>query len=78
MTSYVALVFDARGQYATVYVPGTTWGNVVDQLEDIGLEVIEDQSCDYEEEDFKDQDSMNEVGLWTISELLSKSNFAPH
>jgi threonine dehydratase len=78
MSHYVALVADAAGRYATVYVPGRTWSNVVDQLEDIGCEVIENQTDDYEAEDFKDEESMKEVGLWTISTLLSKSDFVAH
>jgi threonine dehydratase len=78
MSHYVALVADAAGRYATVCVPGRTWSNVVDQLEDIGCEVIENQTDDYEAEDFKDEESMKEVGLWTISTLQSKSNFVAH
>ena len=78
MSHYVALVADVTGRYATVYVPGRSWSNVVDQLEDIGCEVIEDQTDDYEAEDFKDEESMKEVGLWTISTLRSKSNFVAH
>ena len=78
MSHYVALVADATGRYATVCVPGRTWSNVVDQLEDIGCEVIENQTDDYEAEDFKDEESMKEVGLWTISTLRSKSNFVAH
>jgi len=78
MSHYVALVADATGRYATVYVPGRTWSNVVDQLEDIGCEVVEDQTDDYELSDFNDKESMKEVGLWTISDLVSKSNFVAH
>ena len=78
MSHYVALVADAAGRYATVYVPGRSWSNVIDQLEDAGCEVIEDQTVDYEIEDFKDAESMNEVGLWTINDLINKTNFVPH
>jgi hypothetical protein len=52
---------------------------VVDQLEDIGCEVIENQTDDYEVSDFTDTESMKEVGLWTISDLVGdKTTFAPH
>jgi threonine dehydratase len=79
MSHYVALVADAAGRYATVYVPGRTWSNVVDQLEDIGCEVIENQTDDYEVSDFDDKESMKEVGLWTISDLVGdKTTFVPH
>jgi ribonucleotide monophosphatase NagD (HAD superfamily) len=78
MSHYVALVADATGRYATVYVLGRTWSNVVDQLEDIGCEVVEDQTDDYELSDFKNEESMKEVGLWTISSLISKTTFVAH
>jgi threonine dehydratase len=78
MSHYVALVADATGRYATVYVPGGTWSNVVDQLEDIGCEVIENQTDDYETEDFNDKESMKEVGLWTVSDLVSETTFVAH
>lgn len=79
MSHYVALVSDAAGRYATVYVPGRSWNNVVDQLEDIGCEVIENQTDDYEVSDFDDKESMKEVGLWTISDLVGdKTTFVPH
>jgi threonine dehydratase len=67
MSHYVALVADAAGRYATVYVPGRTWSNVVDQLEHIGCEVIENQTDDYDQEDFKDEESRAEAGLLTLS-----------
>ena len=78
MSHYVALVADATGRYATVYVPGRSWSNVIDQLEDIGCEVIKDQTDDYETEDFKDEESMKEVGLWTIATLNNDSDFVSH
>ena len=78
MSHYVALVADATGRYAHVLVPGRTWGNVVDQLEDIGCEVIENQTDDYDQEDFKDEESRAEVSLLTISELLEITDFVAH
>lgn len=78
MSHYVALVADVTGRYATVYVPGRSWSNVVDQLEDIGCEVIEDQTDDYEAEDFASEESMKEVGLWTIATLNNDSDFVAH
>jgi len=78
MSHYVALVADSTGRYATVYVPGRSWNNVVDQLEDIGCEVIENQTDDYEAEDFASAESMKEVGLWTIATLNNDSDFVTH
>ena len=78
MSHYVALIADANGHYATVYVSGRTWDNVINQLEDIGCEVIEDQTGDYEITDFTDKESMKEAGLWTIPDLVSKTDFVAH
>jgi len=75
MTQYVALITDATGRYATVAVEANTWSKAIDQLEDAGCEVIEDQSEDYEgywPEDLRDD------GVLTINELLSNSDFVAH
>ena len=79
MTHYVALIADAAGRYAHVHVPGTNWNNVVNQLEDIGCEVVENQTDDYEPEDFGSPKSLAECGLVTIAQLTGvDSNFIPY
>jgi hypothetical protein len=78
MAQYVALVADMTGRYAHVLVNANTWDNAIGQLEDAGCEVVENQTDDYEVEDFKDKESMQEVGLWSISELISKTNFVSY
>ena len=40
MNTYVALVTDVTGRYCHVYGTANTWPNYIDQLEDIGCEVI--------------------------------------
>jgi len=75
MSQFVALITDATGSYATVVVPANTWSNAVNQLEDAGCEVIEDQSEDYE--GYWDEDLRND-GVLTINELLSNSDFVAH
>ena len=75
MTQYISLVADATGRYAHVAVNATTWDDAIDQLEDAGCEVIEDQSDDYEgcwPEEFKD------IGVLTIDQLLTETNFVSH
>lgn len=74
MTTYVALVADYTGRYAHVLGDAKTWSDFVDQLEDLGCEVIEDQSGDYEDclpEDYED------VGVVYIDKLLSHTDFVP-
>jgi len=46
--TYVALVADATGRYAHVYGNTNSWDQFLDQLEDVGCEVVEDQTSDYE------------------------------
>ena len=46
--TYVALIADATGRYAHVYGNTNSWDQFVDQLEDAGCEVVEDQTSDYE------------------------------
>ena len=75
MNQFVALITDATGSYATVVVPANTWSNAVNQLEDAGCEVIEDQSEDYE--GYWDED-LEDDGVLTINELLSNSDFVAH
>jgi hypothetical protein len=74
MSHYVALVADATGRYAHVYVPGRNWSNVVDQLEDIGCEVVENQTDDYELEDFASPENLEECGLVTIAQLTGANS----
>lgn len=78
MSKYVALIADATGRYAFVFVEAPSWDEAVDQLEDIGCEVIEDQTDEYEEEDFESDESMRELGVFTISELVASSDFIAH
>jgi hypothetical protein len=49
--NYVALIADSNGRYANIIVPATSWDHAIDQLEDIGCEVVECQSDDYEEDE---------------------------
>ena len=75
MTQYVALITDSTGRYAHVTVNSNTWFGVINQLEDAGCEVIEDQSEDYEgywPEELRDMDVL------TIDQLLTESNFVSH
>lgn len=78
MDHYVALIADYRCQYATVYVFGANWDSVTDQLEDVGCEVVENQTIDYDVEDFVSPAALEEAGLLTIDQLLNQSSFVPH
>ena len=69
MNNYVALVADACGQYGLTHVQAESWHQVIDCLEDMGCEVIEDQSSDYDEEDFVSPASLNECGVLTLQQL---------
>ena len=74
MTTYVALVADYTGRYLHVHGDARTWPNFVDQLEDLGCEVIENQSDDYEgclPEEYED------LCVVPINQLLTHTDFVP-
>jgi hypothetical protein len=74
VTTYVALIADYTGRYLHVYGTARTWPNFVDQLEDLGCEVIENQSDDYEgylPEEYE------EAGAIPIGNLLTQTDFVP-
>ena len=76
--NYVALIVDATGRYAFVWVVAKSWDDAIEQLEDIGAEVIEDQTMEYEPEDFESSETMRELGVCTISELINSPDFIAH
>jgi hypothetical protein len=53
-----------------------TWHNLVDQLEDLGCEVVEDQTDDYEIQELGTID--DELGVVPITKLLTSTDFIPH
>jgi len=73
--TYVALVADSTGRYAHVYGNANSWSNFIDQLEDIGCEVIENQTDDYDS--FAPED-MEESGTIHISKLLKETDFVAY
>lgn len=76
MRIYVALIADAAGRYLHVYGTASTWPNFHDQLEELGAEVIENQSQDYE--DCVEPQDYEEVSVVPISKLLTDTDFIPH
>ena len=81
MTHYVALVSDLTGRYANVLVQANTWDQAIDQLEDAGCEVIEDQSEDYEKYGiglFPQLEELKGVDVIPINELTTHSDFVVH
>lgn len=51
MKLYVALMADARGYYCHVHGKANSWDEFHNQLEDLGVEVIENQTDDYDDWD---------------------------
>jgi hypothetical protein len=77
--TYVALVADYTGRYAHVYGNANSWSNYVDQLEDIGCEVIENQTDDYEIDPSENlAECMEESGAIPIASLIKDTDFVPH
>ena len=76
MSTYVALVADVTGRYCHVYGTANTWHNYCDQLEDLGYEVVENQTDDYDIQDLGTID--DEIGVVSINKLLTSTDFIPH
>jgi ABC-type sugar transport system substrate-binding protein len=74
MSIRIALVTDRTGRYAHVWGEPRTWNAFVDQLEDAGCEVIEEQTDDWEgatrEEIMED--------CVSVHQLLTDTDFVPH
>lgn len=75
MIKYIALIADYTGRYAHVMVEAESWDKAIDQLEDAGCEVIEDQTDDYE--GYWPED-LREMDVLTIDQLLTTTNFVSH
>lgn len=72
--TYVALISDATGRYAHVRGNANSWAQFTDELEDVGCEVVENQTDDY----LDDPESLVECTV-TINELIgTQSNFVPY
>jgi hypothetical protein len=67
---YVALLTDANGNYFYAYDDVANFKELASKLEDIGAEVIEDQTDDWD----GDIDAIKE-DCYTIDELLIQSGF---
>jgi hypothetical protein len=70
----VALVTDRTGRYAHVWGEPRTWDQFVDQLEDAGCEVIENQTDDYDD---WDQEEIYE-DLIDINYLRTHTDYVPY
>ena len=75
MNTYVALIADASGRYCHVYGIAEDWPDYVDQLEELGCEVVEDQTDDYEIQELGTID--DELGVVPINKLLTSIDFIP-
>ena len=74
MQTYVALIADASGRYRHVYGTAIDWPSFVDQLEEVGVEVVEDQTSDYDDVDTLSVDDMKEYGVVTVQELTTHTD----
>lgn len=74
MQTYVALIADAAGRYGHVYGTAVNWLGFVDQLEEVGVEVVEDQTSDYDDIDTLSVDDMKEYDVVTVQELTTHTD----
>jgi hypothetical protein len=74
MAIHIALIVDRTGRYAHVWGEAPSWSKFVDQLEDLGAEVVEEQTDDWEGST-KDEIAEDCVA---INQLLSGTDFLPY
>ena len=74
MQTYVALYADAVGRYGHVYGTAIDWPGFVDQLEEVGVEVVENQTSDYDDINQLTADDMHEYDVVTVQELTTHTN----
>ena len=74
MRTYVALVADATGRYCHVYGTALDWPSFADQLEEVGVEVVEDQTSDYDDVETLSVDDMKEYDVVTVQELTTHAD----
>lgn len=70
MNNYVALVSDQTLRVSWVYLSANSWDEAVNQLEETGFEVVEDQTEDFSNVDLSDANERKEANIATIEELL--------
>ena len=70
MNNYVALVSDQTLRVSWVYLSANSWDEAVNQLEETGFEVVEDQTEDFSDIDLSDANERKEAIVSTIEELL--------
>lgn len=68
---HVFLIVDATGRYAWVRIQGSQ-DACIEQLEDAGAEVVEEQTEDYEGA------PSTWEGTWTLQQLIDSTDFIPH
>jgi L-lactate utilization protein LutB len=73
-STYVALVSDMTGRCARVCGTAISWSSFVDQLKEVGCEVIENQSMNYKAVDELTLNDMNEYGVIAIQELTTHAD----
>ena len=82
MNNYVALIADAAGHYAFVLTKAKSWDEATGHLEDLGCEVVEDQTDEYDADDLEKLEATREYrleyGVCTLSELMVNRNFIAH
>jgi len=74
MKLHIALIADTRGYYGHVYGKANSWNEFLNQLEDLGVEVIENQTDNYED---WDQEEIYE-DLIDINYLRTHTDYVPY
>ena len=76
MKMHVALIADARGYYCHVWGKAPSWDHVLNQLEDIGVEVVEDHTDDACVGDSTEEEIMED--FMSIEQLINHSDYVAY
>lgn len=69
--TYVALITNQTGASAHVYGNANSWSNFVDQLEELGYQVIENQTSEWEgEEQYIKHDCLSILDLMRLPDTV--------
>ncbi len=74
MRLYIALISDANGYYCHVWGKALSWHHFLNQLKDVGCEVIENQTDDHD--GWNDDEIMEDY--ISIDQLINHPDYVAH
>ena len=76
MKMHVALIADRRGYYCHVWGKAPSWDHFLNQLEDVGVEVIEDHTEEALDDGWTEEEIKEDY--ISIDYLVNHTDYVPH